>query len=171
VIRASQAAYCLASFQLTLMMGIPPRPQRSEAGGHTPAAAQASHSSNVASNFETAIGLAIETSCLGRSLARASGSSLGEPMLNRPAGITTIAGQFAQSLNSAPGLSASALPCPAAGASGNHAASATARAAPRRTQASTLIGGSAALSATPFAVDLLRDSRRRREPCQGVSPP
>jgi hypothetical protein len=117
VTRESQAAYRLASFQLTLITGIFPRPHRSGTRGHALAATQASHSSNVASNFETAIGLAILTSCRGRSFARASASTSGEPMLKRPAEITIIAGQpLAHSLNSAPDFSAFAFSCPAASA-------------------------------------------------------
>jgi len=68
VTRASQAAYRLASFQLTLITGIFPRPRRSGTRGHALVATQASHSSNVASNFETAIGLAILV--LGERVAR-----------------------------------------------------------------------------------------------------
>jgi hypothetical protein len=42
-----------------------------------------------------------------RSLSRRSGSSGGEPIMNDPAGITIMSGQFRHSLNVSPGLDAS----------------------------------------------------------------
>jgi hypothetical protein len=102
-----------ASIQLTLITGIRSRPQLSGAAGQAPAAAQASHSSNVTSNLDTAIGCASVTSCCGRSrpvwLPSNSGSDSlsGAPMTNVPAGTTTIAGQpAAHSVNSEPGFAA-----------------------------------------------------------------
>src|SRR5215475_7696154 len=106
----SQPTYCLASTQLTLIAGILPRPQTSGTRGHAAAATQASHSSNVTSNLETANGFVIVTSCSGPSLAFLSGSFSGEPMMNFPEGTTIITGQpFAHSLKSEPGLAACAL--------------------------------------------------------------
>src|SRR6516164_10373266 len=84
----SQPTYCFASTQLTLMAGIVPRPQPSGARGHTVAATQASHSSNVTSNLERANGFAIVTSCGGPSLEIRFGSFSGEPIMNLPAGMT-----------------------------------------------------------------------------------
>src|ERR1700730_1154487 len=111
--RESQPTYCLASFQLSLITGISPRPQRSGTRGHAPAATQASHSSNVTSNLETANGLAIVTSCCGRSLASRPDSFSGEPIMNLPGGTTIITGQpFAHSLTSEPGFHAFAFYCP-----------------------------------------------------------
>jgi hypothetical protein len=61
--------YCLASSQLTLITGRLSRPQdMSGPFGHAPAATQASHSANVTSVLPTAKGLAIATSCCGRSV-------------------------------------------------------------------------------------------------------
>src|ERR1700680_3358041 len=108
----SQPTYCLASPQLTFMTGISPRPQLSGARRHAAAATQASHSSNVTSNLETANGFVIVTSCCGRSLASRSDSFSGEPIMNLPAGTTIITGQpFAHSLKSEPGFAAFALFC------------------------------------------------------------
>src|SRR5215831_8401977 len=108
----SQPTYCLASTQLTLIAGILPRPQTSGTRGQAAAATQASHSSNVTSNLETANGFVIVTSCCGPSLAFRSGSFSGEPMTNFPEGMTIIAGQpFAHSLKSEPGLAACAFSC------------------------------------------------------------
>jgi hypothetical protein len=79
----SQPIYCVASSQLTLITGICPRPQRSATRWHVPASAQASHSANVASNLETANGLAILTSCCGTSLVDLPGSSSGEHFIGK----------------------------------------------------------------------------------------
>src|SRR6202022_2152434 len=108
----SQPTYCLASPQLTLITGISPRPQRSGTRGHAAAATQASHSSNVTSNLETANGFATVTSCCGRSPPSPSDSLFGEPIMNLPAGTTIITGQpFAHSLKSEPGFPAFAFSC------------------------------------------------------------
>src|SRR5262245_32569337 len=108
----SQATYCLASLQLTLITGIRPRPQWSGTRGHRTAATQASHSSKLTSNLDTANGSATETSRWGPSLASRSGSSSGEPIVNLPAGMTIMTGQpVAHSLNSEPGSAALAFSC------------------------------------------------------------
>src|SRR5215475_4556576 len=62
----SQPTYRLASTQLTLIAGIFPRPQTSGTRGHAAAATQASHSSNVTSNLETANGTLIPSTTLCR---------------------------------------------------------------------------------------------------------
>jgi hypothetical protein len=59
----------------------PARPQWSGIRGHTAAATQASHSSNVISNLETANGFAIVTSCGGPSLALRSKAFSGDPIV------------------------------------------------------------------------------------------
>jgi hypothetical protein len=86
----SQAVYCLASFQLALITGMSPRPQRSATRGHPASATQASHSSNVTSNLETASGCASVTSCCGPSLVSRSDSFSGDPITNLPAGMMII---------------------------------------------------------------------------------
>src|SRR6202047_115457 len=118
----SQPTYCLASPQLTLITGISPRPPRSGTRGHAAAATQASHSSNVTSNLETANGFATVTSCGGPSLASRSDSFSGEPIMNLPAGMTVIAGQpLAHSLKSEPGFAAFAFSCSTVSTVGSNA--------------------------------------------------
>jgi hypothetical protein len=103
----SQATYCFASYQVTLITGICPRPQPSATPGQADAATQASHSANVTSHFETANGSAPVTSCCGPSPASRSGSFCGDPIMNLPGGMTIITGQpVAHSLKTDPGLAA-----------------------------------------------------------------
>src|SRR5262249_10423730 len=82
-----------------------------------PSAAQASHSPNVTSNFPTAYGRAIATVCCGPSSLPRPASSGGDPIIKRPAGATTISGQYGHGRPSAnrsrklapePGLTVSA---------------------------------------------------------------
>jgi hypothetical protein len=89
------------SFDDTSMTGCRPRPQTS--GGlcwHpvTVSATHASHSAKVSSNLLTANGLAIVTLCWGPSSLHRLASSAGEPIMNSPAGTTTISGHSGQSL-------------------------------------------------------------------------
>src|SRR6516162_5023518 len=106
--------YSLASSQVTLITGWLPRPKAlSDALAQAPAATQASHSANVTSVLPTAKGLAIVTSCCGPSNSSSRPfSPSGEPMLDLPAGTTTIVGQpVTHSLNSDPGLAAFSFSC------------------------------------------------------------
>src|SRR5215471_2782497 len=79
----------------TFIAGRLPCPQPRSSGLYLqpPAETQASHSAKVASNFPTANGLAIVTLCTGFSLLYSS-----EPIMNSPAGTTTISGHVSQSL-------------------------------------------------------------------------
>src|SRR5262245_58058223 len=67
----------------------PARPSRWQ----PPIDTQASQSAYVTSNLETANGLAIVTLCCGPSLVLLSVSVAGDPIVNSPAGTTTIQGQ------------------------------------------------------------------------------
>src|ERR1700675_939181 len=93
--RDNHAAYRLASFQLTLMTGKAgsrPKPLE-EAGGQPPTDTQASHSLNVTGYLETANGPSIVTRCCGLSSSWRPASPTPDPIVNAPAGITTISGQ------------------------------------------------------------------------------
>src|SRR5262245_13946778 len=78
-----------------LITGRSPRPQLRSSGTYLqpPALTQASQMAKVTSNLLTAIGLVIVTLCTGFSFEYSS-----EPIMNSPAGITTISGQSGQSL-------------------------------------------------------------------------
>src|SRR5208282_5996285 len=95
----SQAVYCVASCQDTLMTGCLPRPQPSSPGFCVQplSATQASHSANVTSNLPTAKGCAKETRCWGPSSLPRPRSLSGEPIRNSPAGTVTISGHEGQS--------------------------------------------------------------------------
>src|SRR5579871_5674866 len=88
------------------MTGCRPLPQPSSSGCGSfvqpPSAAQASYSSNVTSNLPTANGLAMTTSWTGFS----SSSPSACPIMNLPAGTTTISGHLEQSRKVVPGAGA-----------------------------------------------------------------
>src|SRR5262249_26245763 len=78
------------------------RPSR----GQPPTDTQASQSINVTSYLETANGLAIVTLCWGPSSGIRPFSVGGDPIMNSPAGTTTISGQsLAHSLKACPDFS------------------------------------------------------------------
>src|SRR5262249_55309829 len=88
----------------TLITGRRPRPNpESSSLGQALSLTHGSQSSNVISNLPTAIGWAIVTACIGPSLSTPPTALSGDPIMNLPAGTTTIGGQVAQSLNSVPG--------------------------------------------------------------------
>src|SRR5215475_399624 len=90
----SHVTYFLACSQVTLITGRVPCPQSlSEMFSQPSYLTQASHSSHVTSNLETAKGFAIVTSCCGPSRARRPVSLSGDPIVKLPAGITIISGQ------------------------------------------------------------------------------
>src|SRR4029079_13372409 len=83
-------------------MGRLPRPQPKSSGFtplHPPSATQRSHCSNVTSYLLSANGEEIVTRCCVS--APRYISDAGEPIVNCPAGITTISGHSAQSVNEA----------------------------------------------------------------------
>src|SRR5262245_26867818 len=95
VLRDSQGRYSFVmSSHDTLITGRFPRPQPSSLGLYLqpPAAAHASHSASVSSNLPAAKGRAMLTLC----------SLAGDPIMNLPAGTTTISGQSGQSRKLAP---------------------------------------------------------------------
>ena len=69
-----------------------------------PTETQASQSANVTSNFETANGLAIVTPCCGPSSSERPFSFAGEPIMNSPAGTTTISDSPWRTPNASPRL-------------------------------------------------------------------
>lgn len=85
----------------TLTTGCRPRPHPGSLGRYwqPDADTQASHSAYVTSNRPAANALAIVTQCCGPSTNALWLSSAGEPIVNAPAGTTTISGQVSQSLN------------------------------------------------------------------------
>src|SRR5436190_22473138 len=83
----------------TLMTGRLPRPQPWSSGRYLqpPAVTQASHSANSISNLPTANHAILTVRCGPSSLNR-SASLAGDPIMNSPAGTTTISGHSGQSL-------------------------------------------------------------------------
>ena len=105
VFLASQPTNCWASFHDTLMTGRLPRPQILSPGlcVQPASATHASHCAKVTSYLPAAKGWAKVTLRCGPSSWLRPRSLGGDPIMNSPAGTTTISGQAAQSRNASLG--------------------------------------------------------------------